>query len=32
MRVNPNYVTSLVGSLDQVTQNEQTLTEQLSAG
>ena len=32
MRVNPNYVTSLVGSLDQVTQNEQTLTEQLTSG
>ncbi len=32
MRVDPNYVTSLVGSLDQVTQNEQTLTEQLSSG
>jgi len=32
MRVNPEYVTNLVGSLDQVTENEQTLTEQLSTG
>jgi len=32
MRVNPEYVSNLVGSLDQVTQNEQTLTEQLSSG
>jgi flagellar hook-associated protein 3 FlgL len=32
MRVNPEYVTNLVGSLDRVTQNEQTLTEQLSSG
>lgn len=32
MRVNPEYVTNLVGSLDQVTENEQALTEQLSTG
>ena len=32
MRVNPEYVTNLVGSLDQVSVNEQTLTEQLSTG
>jgi flagellar hook-associated protein 3 FlgL len=32
MRVNPEYVSNLVNSLDQVTANEQTLTEQLSTG
>jgi flagellar hook-associated protein 3 FlgL len=32
MRVNPNYVTNIVGSLNQVTANEQTLTEELSTG
>jgi flagellar hook-associated protein 3 FlgL len=32
MRVNPNYVTNLVGSLDQVTASEQTLTNELSTG
>lgn len=32
MRVNPNYVTGLVSSLNQVATNEQTLTEQLSTG
>jgi flagellar hook-associated protein 3 FlgL len=32
MRVNPDYVTNLVGSLNQVTANEQTLTEELSTG
>lgn len=32
MRVNPNYVTGLVGSLNQVSANEQSLTEQLSTG
>lgn len=32
MRVDPNYVTSLVGSLNQVAANEQKLTEQLSTG
>lgn len=32
MRVNPNYVTGLVASLNQVAANEQTLTEQLSTG
>jgi len=32
MRVNPDYVSNLVSSLDQVTQNEQTLTEELSSG
>lgn len=32
MRVNPNYVTGLVGSLNQVAANEQALTEQLSTG
>ncbi|MGB7191029.1 MAG: flagellar hook-associated protein FlgL, partial [Acidobacteriaceae bacterium] len=32
MRVNPNYVTGLVGSLNQVAANEQSLTEQLSTG
>lgn len=32
MRVNPNYVTDLVGSLNQVAANEQTLTEEISTG
>lgn len=32
MRVNPNYVTGLVGSLNQVAANQQTLTQQLSSG
>lgn len=32
MRVNPDYVTNLVGSLNQVTANEQTLTEEISTG
>ncbi|MGC1361583.1 MAG: flagellar hook-associated protein FlgL [Silvibacterium sp.] len=32
MRVNPDYVTNLVGSLDQVTASEQTLTNELSTG
>ncbi|HEY1731234.1 MAG TPA: flagellar hook-associated protein FlgL [Terriglobales bacterium] len=32
MRVNPNYVNGLVGSLNQVAANEQTLTEELSTG
>lgn len=32
MRVNPNYVVGLVGSLNQVAANEQTLTEELSTG
>ncbi|MFZ0663297.1 MAG: flagellar hook-associated protein FlgL [Acidobacteriaceae bacterium] len=32
MRVNPNYVTGLVGSLNQVSANEQTLTEELATG
>ena len=32
MRVNPDYVTGLVSSLDQTTLNEQTLTEELSSG
>lgn len=32
MRVNPNYVTGLVGSLNQVSANEQSLSEQLSTG
>ena len=32
MRVNPDYVTNLVGSLNQVTANEQTITEQISTG
>lgn len=32
MRVNPDYVTSLVNSLDQTTLNEQNLTEELSSG
>ena len=32
MRVNPDYVTNIVGSLNQVTANEQTLTEELSTG
>jgi len=32
MRVNPDYVTGLVNSLDQTTLNEQTLTEELSSG
>ena len=32
MRVDPNYVTGLVGSLNQVAANEQKLTEQLSTG
>ena len=32
MRVNPDYVTSIVGSLNQVSANEQTLSEELSTG
>lgn len=32
MRVNPNYVSSLVGSLNQVAASEQTLTEEISTG
>jgi flagellar hook-associated protein 3 FlgL len=32
MRVNPDYVNNLVGSLDQVTANEQTITEEISSG
>lgn len=32
MRVNPNYVSGLVGSLNQVAANEQALTEELSTG
>jgi flagellar hook-associated protein 3 FlgL len=32
MRVNPAYVTNIVGSLNQVTASEQTLTEELSTG
>lgn len=32
MRVNPNYVTGLVESLNQVAANEQTLTEEISTG
>lgn len=32
MRVNPDYVTNIVGSLNQVTASEQTLTEELSTG
>ena len=32
MRVDPNYVTGLVGSLNQVAANEQKLTEELSTG
>ncbi|HZD51366.1 MAG TPA: flagellar hook-associated protein FlgL [Silvibacterium sp.] len=32
MRVNPDYVSGLVNSLDQATLNEQTLTEELSSG
>jgi flagellar hook-associated protein 3 FlgL len=32
MRVNPDYVTNLVSSLDQTSANEQTLTEELSSG
>lgn len=32
MRVNPNYVTNLVSSLNQVTANEQTISEELSTG
>lgn len=32
MRVNPDYVTNIVGSLNQVTANEQSLTEQISTG
>lgn len=32
MRVNPDYVSGLVNSLDQVTANEQTITEEISTG
>lgn len=32
MRVNPDYVTNIVGSLNQVTASEQTFTEELSTG
>jgi flagellar hook-associated protein 3 FlgL len=32
MRVNPDYVTNIVSSLNQVSANEQTLTEELSTG
>lgn len=32
MRVNPNYVANVVSSLNQVTANEQTLTQELSTG
>lgn len=32
MRVNPNFVANVVGSLNQVSANEQTLTEELSTG
>jgi flagellar hook-associated protein 3 FlgL len=32
MRVDPNYVTNLVGSLDQAQANEQRLTTELSSG
>ena len=32
MRVNPDYVTNIVGSLNQVTASEQALTEELSTG
>lgn len=32
MRVNPDYVTNLVGSLNQVTANEQTIAEEISTG
>lgn len=32
MRVNPNFVSNVVGSLNQVSANEQTLTEELSSG
>jgi flagellar hook-associated protein 3 FlgL len=32
MRVDPNYVTNLAGSLDQVQENEQQLTAELSSG
>lgn len=32
MRVNPDYVTNLVNSLDSTSLNEQTLTEELSSG
>jgi flagellar hook-associated protein 3 FlgL len=32
MRVDPNYITNLAGSLDQVQANEQQLTQQLSSG
>lgn len=32
MRVNPNYVADVVSSLNQVTANEQTLTQELSTG
>ena len=32
MRVNPNYVINLVGSLNQVAANEQTLTQDISTG
>jgi flagellar hook-associated protein 3 FlgL len=32
MRVNPDYISNIVDSLNQVTANEQTLTEELSTG
>lgn len=32
MRVNPDYIGNVVGALNQVTANEQTLTEELSTG
>lgn len=32
MRVNPDYVSNIVGSLNQVTASQQTLTEELSTG
>jgi flagellar hook-associated protein 3 FlgL len=32
MRVDPNYITNLAGSLDQVQANEQQLTQELSSG
>jgi flagellar hook-associated protein 3 FlgL len=32
MRVDPNYITNLAGSLDQVQSNEQQLTQELSSG
>ena len=32
MRVNPDYVSNIIDSLNQVTANEQTFTEELSTG